>query len=103
MSREKRSPCSWPSARSTSNVQRPAFNAQHWTLKVERWTLNVYPCSLIMATFTYEPTFQLEHDETPYRLLTTEGVKEVDLAWRKFLHVSQSALKKLAQQAFTDV
>src|SRR5256885_3084881 len=56
-----------------------------------------------MPEFTYEPTFQLEHDETPYRLLTTEGVKEVDLAWRKFLHVSQSALKELAQQAFADV
>src|SRR3954468_1728762 len=56
-----------------------------------------------MPEFTYEPTFQLEHDETPYRLLTTEGVEEVDLAWRKFLHVSQSALKELAQQAFTDV
>jgi fumarate hydratase class I len=56
-----------------------------------------------MPEFTYEPTFQLEHDETPYRLLTTEGVNEVDLAWRKFLHVSPSALKELAQQAFTDV
>src|SRR2546421_4255790 len=56
-----------------------------------------------MATFTYEPTFQLEHDETPYRLLTTEGVKEVDLAWRKFLHVAPESLKQLARQAFIDV
>jgi fumarate hydratase class I len=56
-----------------------------------------------MATFTYEPTFQLEHDETPYRLLSKDGVSEIDLGGRKFLQVSPAALKQLAQQAFTDV
>src|SRR3954469_1845344 len=56
-----------------------------------------------MATFTYEPTFQLEHDETPYRLLSKDGVSEIDLGGRKFLQVSRAALKQLAQQAFTDV
>src|SRR3954452_21945690 len=56
-----------------------------------------------MPEFVYEPTFQLEHDETPYRLLTKDGVSEVDLGSRKFVNVSQLALKQLAQQAFTDV
>src|SRR5262245_41559673 len=56
-----------------------------------------------MPTFTYEPTFQLEHDETPYRLLTKDGVCEIDAGGKKLLQVSPDALKALARQAFIDV
>src|SRR5438552_6948496 len=56
-----------------------------------------------MSTFNYEPTFQLEHDETPYRLLTQEGISQIDVAGRTFLHVKPDALKQLARQAFIDV
>src|SRR2546428_10528315 len=56
-----------------------------------------------MPAFTYEPTFQLEHEETPYRLLTKDGVCELDLAGRKFLQVEPAVLKRLARQAFADV
>jgi fumarate hydratase class I len=56
-----------------------------------------------MPTFSYQPTFQLEHDETPYRLLTKDGVSEIDAAGHTFLKVSDAALKQLAGRAFTDV
>ncbi|MHB1156035.1 MAG: FumA C-terminus/TtdB family hydratase beta subunit [Phycisphaerales bacterium] len=56
-----------------------------------------------MPTFTYEPLFQLGEDDTPYRLLSKEGVKIVKLGEREFLHVSPDALKLLAKQAFEDV
>lgn len=56
-----------------------------------------------MPTFTYEPLFQLGEDDTPYRLLSKEGVQTVKLGDRAFLHVSPDALKLLAQQAFHDV
>src|SRR5262245_26945500 len=56
-----------------------------------------------MPTFTYEPTFQLEHDETPYRLLTKDGVCEIEAGGKKLLQVSPDALKALARQAFIDV
>ncbi|MGA2496558.1 MAG: FumA C-terminus/TtdB family hydratase beta subunit [Tepidisphaeraceae bacterium] len=56
-----------------------------------------------MADFAYEPTFQLAHDSTPYRLLSREHVREVDLAGRKFLQVDRGALRLLASQAFADI
>ena len=57
-----------------------------------------------MATFTYEPIFQLPHeDSTPYRQLTREGVSVVQLDGWRFLKVAPSALALLAQKAFHDV
>src|SRR5215212_9630303 len=58
-----------------------------------------------MTTFAYEPTFQIDHerDETPYRLLTREGVSTANLDGRALLKVEPSALRLLARQAFTDV
>jgi fumarate hydratase, class I len=56
-----------------------------------------------MNSFTYEPTFQFDHDETPFRRLTTDGVREIDLGGRKFLQIDPSALKELTHQAFADV
>lgn len=56
-----------------------------------------------MATFSYEPMFQYGDDTTPYRLITKEGVSEVQVGDKKYLKVEPSALKELARQAFADV
>jgi fumarate hydratase class I len=42
-------------------------------------------------------------DETPYRLLTTEGVSTVEAAGRTFLEVAPEALTLLARTAFRDI
>jgi fumarate hydratase class I len=56
-----------------------------------------------MPTFTYEPTLQYGTDDTPYRLLTTEGISTVEFAGRTFLKVEPSVLEMLAKQAFVDI
>jgi fumarate hydratase class I len=56
-----------------------------------------------MPGFTYEPTFQIGNDDTEYRLLTKDGVSQLDLAGKKFLKVQAGALKQLAKQAFIDI
>src|SRR3954466_13007371 len=56
-----------------------------------------------MPPFTYEPIFQLGNDDTQYRLLTREGVSQIDVDGRKFLKVEPDALKLLAKQAFIDI
>jgi fumarate hydratase class I len=56
-----------------------------------------------MPSFTYEPTFQLGEDQTPYRLLTTDHVSTAEFGGRTFLKVDAEALRLLAKQAFTDV
>jgi len=58
-----------------------------------------------MSGFVYEPVFQIDHqrDDTPFRLLSTQGVSQIDLGGRKFLKVEAEALKLLARQAFIDV
>lgn len=56
-----------------------------------------------MPQFTYEPTFQLGHDTTNYRLLSTDGVSTIEAAGHTFLKVSPAALKLLAKQAFIDI
>jgi fumarate hydratase class I len=42
-------------------------------------------------------------DETPYRLLTTEGVSTVEAAGRRFLQVEPEALTLLSRTAFRDI
>jgi len=57
-----------------------------------------------MPSFTYEPIFQLPHDDkTPYRQLTREGVSVLRLDGRRFLRIEPSALALLAQHAFHDI
>jgi fumarate hydratase class I len=53
--------------------------------------------------FTYEPTYQLAHDKTQYRLLTTEGISTIEAAGRTFLKIEPGVLARLAKQAFMDV
>jgi fumarate hydratase class I len=56
-----------------------------------------------MTPFIYEPTYQLGHDDTAYRLLSKDGVSTTTLDGRTYLKVSPEALKSLARQAFIDV
>ena len=56
-----------------------------------------------MADFTYTDVLPIGADETPYRLLTTEGVSTVEAAGRTFLQVSPEALRLLAYEAIHDI
>jgi fumarate hydratase class I len=56
-----------------------------------------------MADFTYTDVLPLGADETPYRLLTTEGVSTIEAAGRTFLQVSPDALRLLAYEAIHDI
>src|SRR3982751_5381993 len=57
-----------------------------------------------MPGFAYEPVFQTEgSDHTEYRLLTREGVSQIDVNGRKMLKAEASVLKHLAKQAFIDI
>ncbi|MCC7406821.1 MAG: fumarate hydratase [Phycisphaeraceae bacterium] len=56
-----------------------------------------------MPGFAYEPTYQYGSDDTTYRLLTKDHVKEVELNGRKYLQVDRAALTLLARQAFVDI
>ena len=56
-----------------------------------------------MADFTYTDVLPTGADETPYRLLTTEGVTTVEAAGRTFLQVSPEALRLLAYEAIHDI
>jgi fumarate hydratase class I len=57
-----------------------------------------------MSAFSYEPTFQLDHDDpAPYRLLSSDHVSPIDCGGRKLLHIAPAALTLLAREAFADV
>src|SRR5580700_5004414 len=56
-----------------------------------------------MPNFEYEPTFQYGQDDTPYRLLTRDGISTADFAGHTFLKVQPDVLAMLAKQAFIDI
>ena len=56
-----------------------------------------------MTDFAYAEMLPLTDDETPYRLVTTEGVGEVTLGDRTFLTVAPEALRILAFEALKDI
>ncbi len=56
-----------------------------------------------MPEFAYSDLLPLGADETPYRLLTSEGVSVVSGAGREFLQVSGDALSLLAKTAMRDI
>ncbi len=56
-----------------------------------------------MAAFTYTDLLPTGAEETPYRLLTTEGVTTVEAGGRTFLQVSPEALRMLAYEAIHDI
>ncbi len=56
-----------------------------------------------MPEFAYTDLLPLGPDETPYRLLTTEGVSIVEAGGRSFLHVEPEALRLLTTTAIRDI
>jgi fumarate hydratase class I len=56
-----------------------------------------------MPEFTYSDLLPLGPDETPYRLLTTEGVGTVEAGGRRFLTVEPEALRVLTEAAMHDI
>jgi len=57
-----------------------------------------------MADFSYEDLLPIGADETPYRLLTTEGVRAVEgPGGRTFLEVEPEALRLLTETAMHDI
>ena len=57
-----------------------------------------------MAEFAYEDLLPVGSDETPYRLLTTEGVRTVEgPEGRTFLEVEPEALRLLTETAMHDI
>jgi fumarate hydratase, class I len=56
-----------------------------------------------VTDFHYAEMLPLAEDETPYRLVTTEGVEEITLGDRTFLSVAPEALRTLAFEALKDI
>jgi fumarate hydratase class I len=56
-----------------------------------------------MPEFAYSDLLPTAPDETPYRLLSTDGVSVVSGAGREFLQVSGEALQLLAKTAMRDI
>jgi fumarate hydratase class I len=57
-----------------------------------------------MSAFTYQELLPAgHHDDTPYRLLTTDGVSTFDAAGRTFLSVAPEALTLLTREAMVDI
>jgi fumarate hydratase class I len=56
-----------------------------------------------VTDFRYAEMLPLVPDDTPYRLITTEGVEEVYLGDRSFLSVAPEALRLLAFEALKDI
>jgi fumarate hydratase class I len=58
----------------------------------------------VVADFAYEDLLPIGDDETPYRLLTTEGVRAVEgPGGRTFLEVDPEALRLLTETAMHDI
>ncbi|MBI1376775.1 MAG: fumarate hydratase [Frankiales bacterium] len=56
-----------------------------------------------MPEFEYTDLLPIGPDETPYRLLTTEGVSTVEAGGRTFLQVEPEALRLLSATAIRDI
>ncbi|MEM9565334.1 MAG: fumarate hydratase [Actinomycetota bacterium] len=53
--------------------------------------------------FSFADLLPLGEDTTPYRLLTTDGVEELRLGDRTFLHVDDEAMRLLSAEAIRDI
>jgi fumarate hydratase, class I len=56
-----------------------------------------------MPDFEFSEILPLGHDDTPYRLITTEGVSTVDTPFGRMLRVEPSAITRLTQAAMRDI
>lgn len=55
------------------------------------------------SSWTYQPLFQLDGDDTPYRKLTSDFVSEINVAGRTILKVENEGLELLAREAMHDI
>jgi fumarate hydratase, class I len=53
--------------------------------------------------FRYSDLLPIGADETPYRLVTTEGVTTVDADGRTFLRIEPEAIRRLTEEAMHDI
>ncbi|HEY8093122.1 MAG TPA: fumarate hydratase, partial [Acidimicrobiales bacterium] len=56
-----------------------------------------------MSEFAHQDLLPIGHDETPYRLLSTDGVSTFDTQEGRFVKVEREVLTLLAQQAMVDI
>jgi fumarate hydratase class I len=56
-----------------------------------------------MSDYTYTPTIQHSGDKTPYRLVTTDGIRVEHFNGKEVLVVEKEVLERLAYEAFYDV
>ncbi len=56
-----------------------------------------------MAEFAFTELLPLGHDDTPYRLVTTDGVSTFDTPLGRFVHVEPDALTLLTREAMRDI
>ncbi len=56
-----------------------------------------------MAEFDFTELFPLDHDDTPYRCVSTDGVSVVDTPLGTMLRVEPSALTLITQEAMRDI
>ena len=56
-----------------------------------------------MTDFFYQPIFELDHDDTPWRKLTSDGVSTVEVDGREMLRVEPETLRALSREAMDDV
>jgi len=56
-----------------------------------------------MAEFIYEKPFQIEKDETKYRLLSKDYVKTIEAGGRRILNIAPEGLELLAKEAIYEL
>jgi len=56
-----------------------------------------------MSEYTYTPTIQHSGDDTPYRLITTDGIRVEQFNGKDVLVVEKEVLERLAYEAFYEV
>jgi fumarate hydratase class I len=56
-----------------------------------------------MTDLAFTELLPIGADDTPYRLLTTDGVSTIDAAGRTFLQVEPEAITRLTREAFRDI
>jgi len=56
-----------------------------------------------MVEFSFQPMFPLAHDDTPFRLLTRDGLGSFTAQGRKFLTIEPEILTRLAREAMRDI
>src|SRR5207302_1443299 len=85
----------------------PAFqtgsNPHKKTATPHRWTTPMNAPAQIVPPYRHTPLFPLGRDGTPYRKLTSEGVRVETVMGQEVVVVSGEAMRALAEAAFVDI